>query len=417
MTAPLTTSARAPRALVAMLVVAYTLNFVDRQVIGILAGPIKAELSLTDSQLGLMGGVAFAVFYGVLGIPLARLADHTTRSGVITGAIAVWSAFTALCGLAPGFWTLFLCRVGVGVGEAGGVAPSYALVADAVPSGSRARALAILSFGSPIGSALGILLGGWLAATVDWRMAFLALGAAGLLFAPLFRALVREPSRSVELRANAPALWPVLARNPTFWLLSLGAAATSLVGYGLLFWLPSFFVRSHGLSLLATSRLYGGIVLVGGIAGLWGGGWLADRLSQRSRRAYALVPAAALLAAVPLYAVGLLATSLPLTVTLFVLPHALALMWLGPVTAAVQGIVPAASRATASAVFLLVLNVLGIGGGALFFGAVSDALTLRLGAESLRYAILAGLGFYLVAAALFFVASRRIDGDWRDDAP
>ena len=266
MTAPLTTSARAPRALVAMLVVAYTLNFVDRQVIGILAGPIKAELSLTDSQLGLMGGVAFAVFYGVLGIPLARLADHTTRSGVITGAIAVWSAFTALCGLAPGFWTLFLCRVGVGVGEAGGVAPSYALVADAVPSGSRARALAILSFGSPIGSALGILLGGWLAATVDWRMAFLALGAAGLLFAPLFRALVREPSRSVELRANAPALWPVLARNPTFWLLSLGAAATSLVGYGLLFWLPSFFVRSHGLSLLATSRLYGGIVLVGGMA-------------------------------------------------------------------------------------------------------------------------------------------------------
>lgn len=415
MTAPARTAAGPPRALVAMLVVAYTLNFVDRQVIGILAGPIKADLALTDTQLGLMGGVAFAIFYGVLGIPMARLADRTTRSGVITGAIALWSVFTAICGLAPGFWTLFLCRVGVGVGEAGGVAPSYALVADVVPRESRSRALAIFSFGSPIGSALGIFLGGWLAMTVDWRVTFLVLGAAGLLFAPLFRVLVREPARATARSGAEVGVWPSLARNPTFWLLSLGAASTSLVGYGLLFWLPSFFARSHGLSLLATSRLYGAIVLVGGIVGLWAGGWLADRLALRSRRAYALVPAFALLAAVPLYAAGLLTSSLPLTVLLFVVPHALALMWLGPVTAAVQAIVPAASRATASAVFLLVLNVLGIGGGALFFGAVSDALALRLGAESLRYAILAGLTFYLAAAALFFAASRRIERDWRDD--
>lgn len=206
----------------------------------------------------------------------------------------------------------------------------------------------------------------------------------------------------------------MLRGNGSFWLLSLGAASTSLVGYGLLFWLPSFFARSYGLDLLTTSWLYGSIVLVGGVVGLWGGGWLADRLATQSRRAYALVPAAALTLAVPCYAAGLLSSSLPLTFVLFLVPNALGLMWYGPVTAGVQGLVPAASRATASAVYLLVLNLLGIGGGALFFGALSDALAGRLGQESLRYAILAGLAFYLVAAGLFFAASRRVERDWHE---
>jgi MFS family permease len=161
-----------------LLVVAYTLNFVDRQVIGILAGPIKADLGLSDTQLGVMGGVAFALFYSVLGIPLGLLSDRTSRSGVISVAIAVWSGFTALCGLATGFWSLFLARVGVGVGEAGGVAPSFALIADATPKEQRSRAIAIFALGSPIGSALGIFLGGWLATSVDWRWAFISLGPA-----------------------------------------------------------------------------------------------------------------------------------------------------------------------------------------------------------------------------------------------
>ncbi len=413
-----------------MLAVAYTLNFVDRQVIGILAAPIKQELGLSDTELGLMGGVAFAIFYGVLGIPLAILADRTSRSGVIAMSIAVWSAFTALCAAASGFWGLFLARVGVGVGEAGGVAPSFALVADAVPPAQRARALSVFAFGSPIGSALGIFLGGYIATRFDWRVTFVVLGAAGLLFAPVFRRVVREPranpgptsgTRGVTdagvLATSVPSVgevWRALRGNGTFWLLSLGAASTSLVGYGLLFWLPSFFARSHGLDLLTTSWLYGSIVLVGGLVGLWGGGWLADRLATQSRRAYALVPAVALSLAVPCYAAGLLSSSLPLTFVLFLVPNALGLMWYGPVTAAVQGLVPAASRATASAVYLLVLNLLGIGGGALLFGALSDALAGRLGQESLRYAILGGLAFYLVAAGLFFAASRRVERDWHE---
>jgi len=410
--------------MLAMLVIAYTLNFVDRQVIGILAAPIKLELGLSDTELGLMGGVAFALFYSVLGIPLAILADRTSRSGVIAASIAVWSAFTALCATASGFWGLFLARVGVGVGEAGGVAPSFALVADAVPTAQRARALSVFAFGSPIGSALGIFLGGFIATRFDWRVTFVVLGAVGVLFAPVFRRLVREPRAQASATARestvppaAPGVgevWRMLRGNGSFWLLSLGAASTSLVGYGLLFWLPSFFARSYGLDLLTTSWLYGSIVLVGGLVGLWGGGWLADRLATQSRRAYALVPAAALTLAVPCYAAGLLTSSLPLTFVLFLVPNALGLMWYGPVTASVQGLVPAASRATASAVYLLVLNLLGIGGGALFFGALSDALAGRLGQESLRYAILAGLAFYLVAAGLFFAASRRVERDWHE---
>jgi len=420
--------------MLAMLVIAYTLNFVDRQVIGILAAPIKQELGLSDTELGLMGGVAFALFYSVLGIPLAILADRTSRSGVIAASVAVWSAFTALCATASGFWGLFLARVGVGVGEAGGVAPSFALVADTVPPAQRARALSVFAFGSPIGSALGIFLGGYIATRFDWRVTFVVLGVAGLLFAPIFRRLVREPRGRASANAGAMSaptdvaavsvrsthapgigeVWRALRGNGSFWLLSLGAASTSLVGYGLLFWLPSFFARSYGLDLLTTSWLYGSIVLVGGLVGLWGGGWLADRLATRSRRAYALVPAAALTLAVPCYATGLLTSSLPLTFVLFLVPNALGLMWYGPVTASVQGLVPAASRATASAVYLLVLNLLGIGGGALFFGALSDALAGRLGQESLRYAILAGLTFYLVAAGLFFAASRRLERDWHE---
>ncbi len=402
--------------MLAMLVVAYTLNFVDRQVIGILAGPIKQELALSDTQLGLMGGVAFALFYSVLGLPAAVLADRHGRARVITGALALWSACTALCAAASGFWGLFLARVGVGVGEAGGVAPSFALVADLVPPARRARALAIFAFGSPIGSALGILLGGYIATRFDWRVTFVVLGLAGLVFAPVFARLVREPPATATRVAAPPiaTVWRALRTNGSFWLLSLGAASTSLVGYGLLFWLPSFFARSFALSLWTTSLVYGAIVLVGGISGLWAGGWLADRLALRSRRAYALVPAAALSLAAPLYALGLLSRSLPLTIALFLVPNALGLMWYGPVTAAVQGLVPAPARATASAVFLLVLNLLGIGGGALFFGALSDALAGRLGQESLRYAILAGLSFYVIAAGLFVAASRRLERDWHE---
>src|SRR3954468_22402944 len=241
----------------ALLLLAYIFNFLDRQILGILAQPIKADLHLTDTQFGAIGGLAFALLYSVLAIPLAMLADRTSRSAVVAGSLAVWSAFTAACGLAAGYGQLFLFRLGVGVGEAGGVAPSYALVSDYFPPERRARALAIFSLGIPIGSALGVFFGGWIASHLDWRSAFMIVGAAGIPAALLVRFGISEPVRggfdAGERAGDAAPPFPVvaaaLARKPSFWLLSLGAASGSILGYGLIFWLPSFFTRSFHLPL------------------------------------------------------------------------------------------------------------------------------------------------------------------------
>ena len=402
-----------------MLILVYTFNFIDRQIVGILAGPIKAELALTDTQLGLMGGLAFALFYTALGVPIGLLADRRSRTWIMTGALALWSGFTALCGLAQNFWQLFLARMGVGVGEAGGVAPAYSLIADYFPPDERARALAIYSFGIPIGSAAGIFLGGWIASAIDWRTAFIVVGLAGLALAPLFRLAVREPARGrfdpPRADMTAPPIGVVLktlAAKPSFWLLAFGAGSCSILGYGLIFWLPSFFARTYGLELFEVSQFYGSIILIGGIIGIWGGGWLGDRLGKADRAAYARIPAIAFLIAAPCYAAGVLSDSLPLTYALFLVPQALGLMWLGPVLSAVQHIAPATMRTTASAIFLFINNLIGIGLGTVLFGLISDRLAPSFGDQSLRYSILIGLSFYLLSAALFLLASRRLDRDW-----
>lgn len=403
----------------AMLVLVYAFNFIDRQILGILAVPIKADLSLTDTQLGLMGGFAFALFYTALGIPVAMLADRSNRTRILTVALVLWSTMTAVCGFAQNFWQLFLARVGVGVGEAGGVAPSYSLVTDYFPPHQRARALAVYSFGIPIGSALGIIFGGVIAHWIDWRTAFIVVGVAGALIAPVFKLVVREPprgrydgARGGDSSASLREVMRVLLAKRSFWGISFGAAASSMMGYGAFFWLPSFFVRSHGMTLVDASLYYGAILLIGGIAGIWLGGWLADRFGATRRRVYALVPAIAFIATLPCYVGAVTTSSLTLSFVLFLVPTALGLVWLGPVLSAIQHIVPPGMRATASAVFLFVNNLIGIGLGSVALGILSDALSVRYGADSLRYAILAGTVLYLVAAALFLVSAKRLERDW-----
>jgi MFS family permease len=411
----------------AVLVLVYTFNFIDRQIVGILAIPIKTELHLSDSQLGMMGGLAFALFYTLLGIPIARLADRVSRTGIMTAALALWSLMTAVCGLTQNFTQLFLARVGVGVGEAGGVTPAYSLICDYFPSKERARALSVYSFGIPIGSAVGIALGGFITSLMSWRMAFFIVGLAGLLITPLLKLTVREPLRGAfdSLRIarddrSAPAgnssslleVMALLARKPSFWGLSLGASCASMMGYGLFFWAPSFLVRSFHLTLLHASLSYGGLVLVGGLFGIWFGGVLADRYGAKRRAMYAFVPAIAFLATVPFYVVGVLSTTLWISFLVLLVPTALGLVWLGPVLAAIQHLVPAHMRATASALFLFINNLIGIGLGTTLIGLVSDTMRVRFGAESLRYAILGGTGFYLIAAALFFFAGRKLARDW-----
>lgn len=420
-----------------ILVVVYTFNFIDRQIVGILAVPIKADLELSDTELSLMGGLAFALFYTFLGVPIAILADRKSRVWIMTIALGLWSAMTAACGLAQNFTQLFLARLGVGVGEAGGVAPAYSLIADYFPSEKRSRALSIYSFGIPIGSAAGILLGGVLTSYLDWRAAFMIVGGAGLLLAPVLRLTLKDPVRgaydAVQNEKPAPIAKVVktLIAKPSFWGLSFGAASSSMMGYGIIFWLPSFLVRSFGDKLpsffawmpdalipanagpvLFASYFYGAILLIGGTAGIWLGGVLADRYGPARKAAYALVPAGAFIATIPFFIAGILSKSLPAAFFLFMVPTALSLVWLGPVISAFQHLVPPNMRATASAVFLFVNNLIGIGLGNLAIGALSDAMTARFGDESLRYAILSGTGFYVLAATLFVVTAPRLAKDW-----
>jgi MFS family permease len=482
----------------AVLVLIYALNFLDRQIIGILAAPLKAHFELTDSQFGLLGGIAFASVYSTLAIPLAWLADRFSRVWIMTGALAVWSGFTALCGLAGSFTQLFLCRMGVGVGEAGGVAPAYSLISDYFAPSQRARALAVFAFGIPIGTAAGTLVGGLVADRWNWQTAFIVVGLLGLLLAPLLRLTVRDLKRGGTDAAAAAAAGAVPSAAPvpaassrvgslastlmlsigvlamavgavlylsmdrpgagltwgfggllvlvigvslriarstasvvipkkSFWLLALGAASSSICGYGVAGWLPLFFMRSFGLTLQQTAWYYAGIALVGGTLGIWLGGFIADKLSRRGKGAYPLTPAIAFLISAPCFILAmnspwLIGLVLPgggsqfqqlaLAFVIFLIPTGLNLAWLGPITAAVQHLAPAAMRSTASALFLLINNLLGLAVGFYYFGWMSDLLAPRFGEESLRWAIYTGMGFYLLASALLIGASRTLKKDW-----
>lgn len=406
--------------MMAMLVVAYTLNFIDRQIVGILAEPIKADLGLSDAELGWMGGTAFALFYTALAIPLAMLADRKDRSWIITIGLALWSAATAMCGMAQNFWQLFIARMSVGVGEAAGVAPAYSLISDLYPVKQRARALAIFSLGIPFGGALGVLFGGLLAAHVDWRFAFFAVGIAGVIFAPLFKLAVKDPGhgRSDEgVREAPPPLGTVLktvARKPAFWLLSFGAGTASLVSYGLAFWIPSFIARSYGLDLTDRSLVVATIMLVGGAIGIWGGGLAGDRLGNAHPRGYAMVPAVAFAITLPAYLLAFSTNTLWMSVLVFIVPTALGLTWLGPVVTAVTRLVPPEMRATASALFLFINNLIGLGAGSTVIGMISDALTGRYGDEALRYSAMATSLLYALAALLMLLAARRLSRDMVD---
>ena len=404
-----------------LLFLVYAFNFIDRQILGILVPAIKADLNFTDTELGWLGGPAFAIFYTALGVPIAWLADRSSRTWIMTIALVVWSGFTAACGYAANFVQLFLARLGVGVGEAGGVAPAYSLISDYFPPAERARALAVFSFGIPIGSAAGILIGGLIASRLDWRLAFIVVGLAGIALAPIFRFFVREPRRgcydakpSAGAQASILETARLLAGKPSYWLLSFGAASSSIMGYGLFFWMPSFLVRSFGFDVEQVSVYYGSLLLIGGVAGVWLGGVLADAMGKSKRSRYALIPAAAFVLALPCYVMGMLSSSPVLAFLLFLPPTALGLMWLGPVITAMQHLAPSHMRTTASALFLFINNLIGLGLGSLLIGALSDALAAQFGEESLRYSILAGTGFYLVAALLMLAASRTLAHDWTD---
>lgn len=428
--------------MLALLIIVYALNFLDRQIIGILAIPIQTEMGLRDAQLGLMRGASFAIFYATLGVPVAWLADRMNRVWIISIALFFWSLMTAVCGLAQNFGQMFLARLGVGIGEAGGVAPSYSIVSDYYPKHQRARAMAVYSFGIPIGSAIGVIFGGVIATLFDWRVAFFAVGLAGVVFAPVFFLLMREPKRgrydpppaadgTGPARASLWDVFGVLLKKPSFFLMSFGAASSSMLGYGLFAWLPAFLVRSYDSELptalaflpralvppnagpiFYASLIFGVITLVGGMIGIWLGGALTDRFARKSVRAHALVPGIAFVIATPLLVLGVLTDHLWLAVVIFVFQGALSLAWLGPVVSAFQMMTPVHMRTTTTAIFLLINNLVGIGLGDYLIGLISESYKVHFGDESLRYALLTGTLAYVLAAIFFVLASFRIRKDW-----
>lgn len=406
-----------------ILLVVYIFNFIDRQIVNILAEPIARDLGLSDTQIGLMTGLAFALFYTVLGIPIARFADRPTthRPRLIAVALAVWSAMTALCGLAQNFWQLLIARIGVGVGEAGCTPPAHSLISDMVPPGKRASALAFYSLGIPIGTLLGMIIGGTLADLVGWREAFVIVGLPGLALALLVWFALRDPRRAdaaaILAAQNQPSALPLgeavteVMRSRAFVLLLAAGSAASFLAYGKTTWTTIFFQRTHDLTPGQVGLWFGLLGGLGGILGTWAGGYLADRLGARNRRHVLTAPAIGMAIAVPLAIAAYHAPSWPLALALLLVPTVFNSLYYGPTYSAAQGLVPLRARAIAAAVLLFFQNLIGLGLGPLFFGMLSDWLQPAYGAESVRYVLYGAAVLGLVPAFFFWRCSLHLDAE------
>ncbi len=393
----------------------YVFNFIDRQILVILQESIKKELHLSDTQLGLLSGFSFAIFYVTLGIPIARLADRTNRRNTVAVSLGIWSIMTATSGMARNFVQLLLARIGVGVGEAGGSPSAHAMISDYFPPEKRSTALSIYSAGLYIGVMIGFLSGGYLNQHLGWRTAFFVVGLPGIVFSLLFYATVKEPRRGATDTA-APASQPpsfvqllkVLYSSKTFVLLAAASALNVFCIYGLNNWAPSFLVRLHGMTMSQVGAILGLIYGVGGGLGSYGGGVLTDYFGKKDKSWYLKIPAYAILIGIPCAAGAIFLQSIPGTLICLGLSACLQSVYLGPSLAVAHSLVPASMRALTSAVFFLVINLVGLGFGPLVVGMLSDLLTPALGAESLRWAMSTMIVISLASAILFFSTARKL---------
>jgi predicted MFS family arabinose efflux permease len=402
-----------------LLTIVYSFNFIDRQLLAILQEPIKLELSLSDSQLGLLTGFAFALFYVIAGIPIARWADRSNRRNIISLSLGLWSLMTAVSGLTHNFIQLLAARVGVGVGEAGGSPPSHSIVSDIFPPEKRASAMSFYSTGVNIGILFGFLLGGWLNEFFGWRVAFIVVGAPGVLLALLVRFTLREPIRGLtENKQSSDEQVPfsqvlhLLWSRLSFRHMVFAGSLNAFVIYATVNWLASFFIRSHGMTtgelgtwLAMSSGLFGAI-------GVFFGGFFADKLASRDKRWYVWLSAVMMLICVPFTIAVYSASNQYTALMLAFVPGTLFNVYLGTTIATTHGLVGQRMRATSSAILFLVLNIIGLGLGPWSIGLLSDYLLPTLGTESLRYALL-----YIIPAVTFwsachfYLASRTLRDD------
>jgi len=399
-----------------MLTLVYIFNFIDRQILVILQESIKKDLGLSDTQLGLLSGLSFAVFYVLLGIPIARLADRSNRRNIVAASLAVWSGMTALCGMAQNYIQLLLARIGVGVGEAGCSPPAHSIISDYFPAHQRATALSVYSMGIYIGILFGFSLGGWLDAQYGWRFAFIALGVPGVLFAIFFFLSVKEPLRSIAHNPKADnqsflQVLKLLFSKPSFLFLSFAVGLHAFSTYALGNWLPSFLSRIH-LMPREDIGLYAGFIL--GTAGALGtivGGYLADRLGKKDSAWYIKVSAFSAILAIPFLLLYYFHPSVNIVLISLFVAYTLISTFLGPSIAITHSLVPPHMRAFASAILFLVLNLIGLGLGPLFVGIVSDYLEPSMGVLSIRWALASTLVVSLIAIGLFFKASMHLKED------
>jgi len=400
-----------------LLLLAYILNFVDRQVLSIVSPEVKQEMGLSDTELGWLLGPAFAVSFTLAGFVIARIADVASRRNVLVAGLAAWSLLTAACGLARGFWPLFTLRFGVAVGEAAGTPPSHSMISDYFPPGRRATALAVYGLGIYVGTGFGFAGGGLLLEWFDWRTAFYVAGLAGLPVALLILLTVREPVRGAMeggARVEAPPLARVLpeifATRSFRWLMA-AAACQAFLGYAVLTWGATYLRRVFEMSPGETGLAFGGIAAVAGGIGSLGGGVLADRLARRDRRWYAWLSAIVSLAAFPFAAIFVLAAERNTALFAFAPFYLLNNLYVASLWTLVQGLVAPGLRATASATQLAVTNIVGYGVGPVLVGALNDALAPRLGDDAIRWSLLGAAIVGAASSAFFWQCARTLRED------
>jgi predicted MFS family arabinose efflux permease len=413
---------RAARAALGGLFAITLLNYLDRALVSILQIPIKAELKLSDSQLGLLTGLTFSLFYAVGAIPMARLVDRLERRRLLAGAIALWSLMTAAAGLATSFGMLLLCRIGVAFGESVCTPASHSLIADHFPRAKRGTAIAVWALANPVGAMLGIGAGGLLGHALGWRWAFLLIGGIGLFGAP-FVLLLKEPARGQFDPKPANAVIPfkdalaLLWRRRSFRYLVLAATLSAYAHANILNWTAPFYSRVHHLDLRQTALWVGLLIGVAGGIGAFSGGVLADLLGRRQRRWYGLLPCFATLAVIPLALLQYFLPDVRLSLAFGFLTTLSAVLFLSPVNAAAQSMVPSTMRGTTAAVLLIVPMIVGTGIGPVVTGVISDTLAHRygLGAESLRLALASWTLLLIPSAIAYWLASRHLEQDIPQD--
>jgi predicted MFS family arabinose efflux permease len=398
----------------ALLSLAYVLNFVDRQVLAIVAGDVKAELALSDFQLGLLLGPAFVVCFTLSGFLLAHVADTRSRKWVLTAGLTLWSGLTAACGAAASFWQLAVLRFGVGVGEAAGAPPSQSMLSDYFGPAQRARALSVFGLGIYFGTLLGFAGGGVIAEWFDWRTAFAVAGLSGIPIAALIALTVREPARALApsaARVPFAEMTRVLAGQRTYRRLMAAAACQAFIGFAALSWSALFLQRSFAMSKAEAGVSFGLIAGLAGGAGSLAGGVLADRLSARDPRWYAWLSAGVSLAAAPLFAAFAQARSAPFALACFGAFYFLNNIYVPSLWTLVQTLVPPHLRATSSATQLAITNLFGYGVSSVAVGALNDALAPRFGDDALRWSLLLPAAIGALSAPLFWRCAATVRDD------